>query len=175
VNETPEARGNEWKSVSGNNQLGVSVAAHAVDRAGRASADGVGVATRMLGGDGNGAIRAAYDGALMIEWVGAAVIDHEARVLGIAHKGHGRPHLNTEGFVGLGVWNTRSCGGIRTPAAPDVDGAGRRSGTTCVRCGTDFGGIGSRADIVLNFLFCVLANNEASQEERRDEHETKNR
>jgi hypothetical protein len=54
ANETPEARGNEWKSVSGNNQLGVCVAAHAVDRAGRASADGVSVATRMLGGDGNG-------------------------------------------------------------------------------------------------------------------------
>ena len=40
--------------------MGVGVAAHGIDRAGGgASADGIGVATWMFGGDGDGAIRAA--------------------------------------------------------------------------------------------------------------------
>ena len=88
-----------WKLVSRNDQLGVGVATHPVDSAGRASPDRVRVATGMLGGDGNGAIRAAYDCTLVIKRVGAAVVDHEARVLGTTHKGDAGAHFNAEGFV----------------------------------------------------------------------------
>ncbi len=79
--------------------MGVGVAAHAVDGAGRASSDGVAVATGMLGRDGNGAIRSSYDRAIVIEWIGAAIVDHEARVLRTAHKGDAGSHLHTECFV----------------------------------------------------------------------------
>ena len=70
-----------WKSVGGNNELRVSIAAHAIDRAGGASSDRVGVAAGMLGRDGDGAIGAADDGTLVIEGVCGAKIDDEARVL----------------------------------------------------------------------------------------------
>ena len=79
--------------------MSVGVAAHAVDGAGRASADGVGVATGMLGRDGNGAIRSSYDRAIVVEWIGAAIVDHEARVLRTAHKGDAGSHFHTECFV----------------------------------------------------------------------------
>ena len=160
---------NEWELVCGNDQLGVGVATHPVDGAGCASADGVGVAAGMLGGDGNGAIRAAYDGALVIEGIGSAEVDDEAGVLGIACKCDAGAHLNTEGFVGLGIGNARGRGGIGTPATPDVDGAGRGSGTARVGCATNTGRIGSRADIALNFLLGVLANDEISQEKWQNE------
>jgi len=45
--------------VGGNDQLGVGVAAHPVDSAGGASSDGIGVAARTLGRDGDRAIGAA--------------------------------------------------------------------------------------------------------------------
>src|SRR5258708_30092560 len=92
---------NDWELVSRNDQLGAGVAAHPVDGAGGASADGVGVAAGMLGGDGNGAIRAAYDRAFMIEGIASAEVDDKAGVLGTARKCDGGAHLNTEGFVGL--------------------------------------------------------------------------
>ena len=164
---------NERELVSGNDQLGVGVAAHPVDGAGGASADGVGVAAGMLGGEGNGAIRAAYDGALVIEGIGSAEVDDEAGVLGTARKCDGGAHLNTEGFVGLGIGNARGRGGIGTPATPDVDGAGRGSGTARVGCGTNTGPIGSRADVALDFLRGVLANDEISQQKWQDEQTTK--
>src|SRR6266550_2895528 len=137
---------NERELVSGNDQLGV------------------GVAAGMLGGEGNGAIRAAYDGALVIEGIGSAEVDDEAGVLGTARKCDGGAHLNTGGFVGLGIGNARGRGGIGTPATPDVDGAGRGSGTARVGCGTNTGPIGSRADVALDFLRDVLANDEISQQ-----------
>ena len=159
---------NHWELVSGNDQLGVGVAAHPVDGAGGASADGVGVAAGMLGGDDNGAIRAAYDSAFMIEGIDGAEADNKAGVLGTARKCDGGAYLNTEGFVGLGIGNAGGRGGIRTPATSDVDGAGRGSGTARVGCGTNTGPIGSRAGVALDFLRGVLANDEISQQKWQD-------
>jgi hypothetical protein len=56
-----------WKSIGGNDELSISIAAHAIDRAGGASSDGVGVTAGMLCRDGDGAIGAADDGTLVIE------------------------------------------------------------------------------------------------------------
>jgi hypothetical protein len=160
--------------VGGNDELGVSVAAHAVDGAGNASAHGVGVAAGMLGGDGDRPIGTTYDGTFVVEGIGAAEVDDEASVLRTAHKGNGGPNSNAEGFIGLGVRNARGRSGIGAPAALDVDGAGRGSGAARVGCGTNTGRIGSRADVALDFLLGVLANDESSQEKRQDQQTTKN-
>jgi hypothetical protein len=66
--------------IGGNDELGVSIAAHAVNGAGGASSNCVSVAAGMLSGDGDGAIRAADDGTLMIEGVFGAEINDEPRV-----------------------------------------------------------------------------------------------
>jgi hypothetical protein len=57
------------ESVGGNDELGFSVAAHAIDSAGGTSSDRVGVAARVLCGNGNRAIRAADDRTIVIEGV----------------------------------------------------------------------------------------------------------
>jgi len=150
--------------VGGNDQLGVGVAAHPIDSAGGAGSDGVGIAASMLGRDGNGPIGSTYYGALVIEGIGATEVDDEAGVPGTAHKCDGGANSNAEGFVGLGVGNARRRRGRAAPAALDVDGAGRGSGTARVGCGTNTGRIGSRADVALNFLFRVFANDETGQE-----------
>jgi hypothetical protein len=146
--------------VGRNNELGDRVAAHAIDCAGDASSDGVGVAAGMLSGHCDGAIGTAYDGAFMIEGIGATEVDDEPGVLRTAHKSNGGACFNAEGFVGLGVGNARSRSGIGAPAALDVDGAGRGSRTAGVGCRANTSRIGSRADVALNFLFSVLANDE---------------
>ena len=89
----------------------------------------------MFGGHGNGAIRAAYDGTLVIKWISIVEVDDEASVLRIAHKGDGGADLNAEDFVGFCVGYARGRGGTGTPAAPDVDGTGGGRGTTGVLCG----------------------------------------
>ena len=58
--------------VSRDDELGVGIATHAVDGAGSASANGIGVAAGMLGGDGDGTVGAAHDRAFVIEGIGAA-------------------------------------------------------------------------------------------------------
>ena len=95
----PDARGLNRESVGRNNQLGVGVAAHTVDRTRGASSDRIGVAAWMLGGHGNGAIRAAHDGTLVIKRIGTVEVDDEASVLRTAHKGDAGSHLHTECFV----------------------------------------------------------------------------
>jgi hypothetical protein len=52
--------------IGGNDELGVGLAARAVDGAGGASASRVGVTAGMLGDHGDRAIR-AHDGALVIQ------------------------------------------------------------------------------------------------------------
>lgn len=65
----------------GDYELGDVVAAHAVDRSGRARSYRIGIAARMLGGHGDGPIGTAHDSALVVKGIGAAKIKHEARVL----------------------------------------------------------------------------------------------
>jgi hypothetical protein len=165
---------NNSKSIGGNDELSVGVAAHAVDGAGGASSDGIGIAAGMLGGDGDGTIGTTHDDTVVIEGIGGAEVDDEAGVFGAAHKGDGGAHFNAEGFVGLSAGNARGRGGIGSPAALDVDGAGRGSGAASVRCGTNAGRICSGANVALDFLFGVLANDETSQEKRQDEQTTEN-
>ena len=72
--------------VSRDDELGVGIATHTVNGAGRASAHGIRVATWMLGGDGDGTIGAAHDRAFVIEGIGVPKSDDEASVLRTAHK-----------------------------------------------------------------------------------------
>ena len=67
--------------VGGNDELSVSVAAHAIDSARGTSSHGVGVAAGMLCSYGDGAIGAADDGAIVIEGVFGSKIDDKASVL----------------------------------------------------------------------------------------------
>src|SRR5208283_125896 len=86
--------------VGGNDELGVALAAHAINGSCSASPNGIGVAARMLGGDGDGSISAARDGAFVIEGIGAAEINDEARVFRATHKDDGGAHFNAESLVG---------------------------------------------------------------------------
>jgi len=74
----PECR----KLLGGNDELSDGVAAHAVDRARRARADGILVATGVFGGDGDGTIRAANDRTFVVKGVVFAEVNHETGVLG---------------------------------------------------------------------------------------------
>ena len=65
----------------GDYELGDVVAAHAVDRSGRARSYRIGIATRVLGGHGYGPIGTADDSALVVKGIGVAEIKDEARVL----------------------------------------------------------------------------------------------
>src|SRR4029077_8842130 len=117
---------------------------------------------------------APHDRPFVVEGIRAAEVDDEACVLGAAHEGDGGSDFNAEGFVLFGVGDARFCGCVGTLAAPDVDGAGRRSGAACVGSCTNAGGIGSGANVALNFLFGVLANDEVRKEKRKNEQTTKN-
>jgi len=123
--------------------LRVGVAAHAVDRAGSASANGIGVAAGMLCGNADGTISATHDRAFVVKWVGAAEVNDEAGILGTAHERDARSNLDAERFVGLGVWNVGRSGGVRPLVALDVDGASRRGGAARVGRGANAGRIGS--------------------------------
>jgi hypothetical protein len=166
------AAGVSRELVSRNDELGVGVATHAVNGAGRASAHGIRVATWMLGDDGDGSIGAAHDRPFVIEGIRAAEVDDEACVLRTAHEGDGGSDFNAEGFVLLGVGDARFCGCVGTLAAPDVDGAGRRSGAACVGGCTNAGGIGSGANVALDFLLGVAASDEVGQQKRQHEQTT---
>ena len=104
------AAGVSRELVSRDDELGVGIATHAVDGAGSASANGVGVAAGMLGGNGDGTIGAAHDGAIVIEWIRAAEVDDEASVLRTAHKGDRGADFNAEGFVRLGIGDVGGSG-----------------------------------------------------------------
>jgi len=131
------------ESIGGNDELGVGLATHAVDGAGGASANRVGVTAGMLGDHSDGTIRTAHDGALVIEGIGAAEVNDEAGVLRGAGEGDGGANFDAEGFVRLGVGNARGRGGIGPLAAPDVDGAGRGGRTASVRRAANTGRIGN--------------------------------
>jgi hypothetical protein len=95
-----------------NDQLGVGLAAHAVDGPGSASTNGIGVTAGLFRDDSNRAIGAAHDGALVIEGIGAAEANDEAGVLRGAGESDGGANFDAEGFVGLGTRNVRSRGGV---------------------------------------------------------------
>ena len=65
----------------GNDELRDVLAAHAVDRSRRTRAQRIGIAARMLGGNRNGPIGPAHNGALVIKGIGIAKIYDEAGVL----------------------------------------------------------------------------------------------
>lgn len=163
------ARQETRESVGGNDELRVGIAAHAHDRTGGASANGIGVATWVFGRDGNRAIRAADDGAIVVKGVVLAEINDKTRVLGTSGESDGGADLNAEGFVGLGVRDTRFRGGGVASAAPDIDGARRGSGAAGVGLGANACLIGHRANVIFDFLFGFLADDEASHEKRQDE------
>lgn len=104
-------------------ELSVGVAAHSVDGARRAGSNGIGVATRMLRCDGDGAIRTTNNGVLVIERIGFAEVNNEAGVFGSAHEGDGGSGFNTKGFVGFGTGDARGRGRRGALAASNVDGA----------------------------------------------------
>lgn len=112
--------------------MSVGVAAHAIDRAGGASADGIRVATWMFGGDGDGTIRAANDRTFVGKGILLAEVNDETSVFGTGGESNCGADFNAEGFVGFGVGDTRSSGGVSASATPDIDGARRGSGTTGV-------------------------------------------
>jgi len=148
--------------------LSVSVAAHAVDRAGGAGADGIRIATRMFGGDGNRFIRAARDGTFVVKRIVLAEVNDETDAPGTGRKGYGGAHLNAESFVGLDVGDARFCGRVVVSAAPDVDGARRGRGTAGVGLSTNTCGIGRRANVIFDFLLGFLTIDETSQERREN-------
>jgi hypothetical protein len=159
--------------VGGDDELGVGVAAHAVDGAGSASANRIGVAAGMFGDHGDGTVSAAHDGALVIEGIGAPEIDDKTGVSRATHKGNRRADFNTEGFVGLSVGKVRGSGSVRPLVALDVDGAGRRGRAASVACGANANGIGGRANVAFDFLLGVTPADEVGQEKWQNEQTTK--
>jgi len=149
--------------------LSVGVAAHAIHRAGGASAKRIGVATWMFGDDGDGTIRAANDGTLVVKGVVLTEVNNETGVLGTSGESDGGADLNAERRVGFGVGETRFRGGVVAPAAPDVDNARRRSGAASVGLSADACGIGRGANVILNLLLGALANDETCHQRRNDE------
>ena len=158
--------------VSRDDELGVGIAAHAVDGAGSASANGAGVAAGMLGDHGDGSIGAAHDRPFVVKWIGAAEVNNEAGILGTAHERDASSNFNAEGFVLLGVGDARFCGCVGTLAAPDVDRAGRRRGSACVGNCTNASRIRSRANVAFDFLLSVAASDEVGQQKRHHEQTT---
>ena len=78
----------------------------------------------MFCGDGDGAIRATDDGAIVIEGIGVAEVDDGAGVFRAAREGDGGAGLNAKGLIGFGAGDAWGGGGGGALAAPDVDGAG---------------------------------------------------
>ena len=155
--------------VGGNDELSGRVAAHAVNGAGGASADGIGVATRMFGGDGDGAICASDDRTFVVKGIVLTEVDNETGVFGTGRENDGGAYLNAERFVGFCVGDTRFRVGVVASAAPDIDGARRGRGAASAGLGANACGIGRGANAIFDFLLGVLANNETSQEKRQDE------
>ena len=154
--------------VGGNDELSVGVAAHAIHRAGGASANRIGVTTWMFGGDVDGTIRAANDGTLVVKGVVLTEVNNKTGVLGTSGESDGGADLNAKGLVGLSIRETRFRGGVLASAAPDVDNARRRSGAASAGLSADACGIGRGANVILNLLLAVLANDETCHQKRHD-------
>ena len=106
----------------------------------------------------DGAIRTTHNGPCAVKGIGVAEIKDEPRVLRGTRESHGGSCLNAKGLVGLGtghVWS-RSSGG--SPAAAYVDGARGSSGTAGVLRGTNARGVRGGANIILDLLLGVLAD-----------------
>jgi hypothetical protein len=152
--------------------LRVGVTAHAIYGARGAGSDGVGVATGVFCSDGDRTVGTADDRTLMIEGIGFAEVDDEPSIFGTTHKGDCGANLDAEDLVRLGVRNTGGRGGQSALTAPDVDGARRRGRPARVLGRTNTGGIRSRANVTLNFLLGILANQEACQQKGQDQQTT---
>jgi len=149
--------------------LSDGVAAHAVDRAGSASADGIGVATRMFSRDGYGTICAANDGTFVVKGIFLPEIDDETRVLGTSGESDGGADLNAKWLVGLSIRETRFRGGVTSSAAPYINCAGQRNRTTLVGLSANTCGSGRGANVIFDFLFSFLAKEEISHDNRQDQ------
>jgi len=152
--------------------LGVGVAAHPINRARGASSYGIGVAARMLCGDGYWAIRATDDGSVVIEGVFAAKIDDKARVPRTAFEDDVCADFNAKRFIGFGVGKVGRRGRVITATAFDLHSARSRYRTAGICCGTNTGGIRSRADVPFNFLLGFIAGNETSLKHYKGEQQT---
>lgn len=155
--------------IGGNDKLCVGVSAHALDSAGSASADRIGVATGMFGSDGDGTIRAPDDGTFMVEGIVLAEVNDETGVLGTGRKRYGGAHLNAKRLVGLSVGHAWFRGGVVASAAPNIDDARRGRGSTGVCLSANACGIGRGASVIFDFLLGVLANDVTCQKKRHDE------
>ena len=133
-----------------------------MDGAGGASADGISVATRMFGGDSNGAFRAARDGTLVVKGIVFAKIDDKTDVLRTGGESDSGANFNTESFVGLCSWDTRFRGGITAAAPPDINGARRGRGAATVGLRANTCGIGRGANVIFDFLLGFLAIDETT-------------
>jgi hypothetical protein len=142
--------------VGGNDELSGRVATHAVNGAGCAGADGIGVATRMFSGDGYGAICASNDGTFMVKGIIFTEVDDESGVFGTAGESDGGADLDAERFVAFRVGDARCRGGVVPSAAPDIDGARRGSGPASVGLGANACGIRRGANVIFGFLLGVL-------------------
>ena len=107
--------------VCGNDELGDGVTAHPINGAGGASAYGVGIAAGTLGGHRDRLIGTAHNSTYVIEWIGLSEIDDKTGPRRTAAKRDSRADLNAEGFVRLGVRDTRLRGGVGASTASDVD------------------------------------------------------
>ena len=83
----------------GDYELGYVVAAHAVDRSGRARSYRVGKAARMLGVHGDRPTGTAPDSALVVKGIGVAELKDEARVLRGTRKDDGGSSFDAKGSL----------------------------------------------------------------------------
>ena len=162
------------KLVAGNDELSVSVAAHAIDRAGGASADGIRVATWMLGSDGDGTIRAANDGAFVVNGIVLPEINDETCVLGTGGESDGRTDLYAERFVGFGIGDIRRRCSVGALASPDINGAGRGSGSARIGHCANACGVGRGANVIFDFLLGVFARDQTRQQNWQGEKTANN-
>lgn len=162
LNAGKERPARKRELVGGNDELTGRVAAHAANGAGGASADGIVIATRMFGGDGDRAICAANNGTFVVKGIVLTEVDDETGVFGTGGESDGSADLNAERFIGFCVRDTRFRGGVVASATPDIDGARRGSGAASAGLGANACGIGRGANAIVDFLFGVLANNETS-------------
>jgi len=95
------------EALRNDDELYVGLAAHAVDGAGPAGSGGVLVASGFLGHSGDAAVRAADDGAAVIEWRVGAKVDDEPDVFAGALPLDLGSGFDTEEGVAFGVRDAR--------------------------------------------------------------------
>ena len=125
-----------------------------------------GVATRMFSRDGYGTICAANDGTFVVKGIFLPEINDETGVFGTGGESDGGTDLNAKGLVGLSIRETRFRRGVTSSAASYINCAGQRNRTTCLALSANALGIGRGANVIFDFLFSFLAEEEAGQDNR---------